>query len=48
MLHYFAETALRQGDSFKGRIMGTLYLGDIVPDFEQDTSIGRIRLYLSA
>ncbi len=25
--------------------MSTLYLGDIVPDFEQDTSIGRIRFH---
>jgi len=25
--------------------MSTLYLGDTVPDFEQDTSIGRIRFH---
>jgi alkyl hydroperoxide reductase subunit AhpC len=29
----------------KGRQMSTLYLGDTVPDFEQDTSIGRIRFH---
>jgi alkyl hydroperoxide reductase subunit AhpC len=29
----------------KADVMSTLYLGDTVPDFEQDTSIGRIRFH---